>query len=218
MSTWSSQPPAAESPTSPTFAETPTVSTPTRSSPTKRYSQDYVASPTAAVLEHYVTDSPPPSATTRERANSRPSSRPVSMVYTYQPPLMEVAQDTLPELQPIFTFLNSHSNKLYQEGYFLKLHDLDARTSWHAHFSKHEILTTGQVADPAETGHGPNASHSLLAQSYHFGTPHCWMLPARMERSCLPLSIWQMHQSRWCVRFTRTRLFDVDVCRLSLFP
>lgn len=32
-----------------------------------------------------------------------------------------------PELQPIFTYLNSHSNKLYQEGYFLKLHDLDTR-------------------------------------------------------------------------------------------
>jgi CCR4-NOT transcriptional complex subunit CAF120 len=30
-------------------------------------------------------------------------------------------------LQPIFTYLNSHSNKLYQEGYFLKLHDLDTR-------------------------------------------------------------------------------------------
>ncbi len=42
---------------------------------------------------------------------------------------MEVAQDTLPELQPIFTFLNSHSNKLYQEGYFLKLNDLDSRKS-----------------------------------------------------------------------------------------
>lgn len=40
---------------------------------------------------------------------------------------MDLAQDTLPELQPIFTFLNSHSNKLYQEGYFLKLHDLDSR-------------------------------------------------------------------------------------------
>ena len=40
---------------------------------------------------------------------------------------MEVAQDTPPELAPIFSFLNSHSNKLYQEGYFLKLHDLDAR-------------------------------------------------------------------------------------------
>ncbi|KIW07456.1 hypothetical protein, variant [Verruconis gallopava] len=49
------------------------------------------------------------------------------MVHTYQPPLMEVANDTPPELQPIFTFLNSHSNKLYQEGYFLKLHDLDTK-------------------------------------------------------------------------------------------
>jgi len=40
---------------------------------------------------------------------------------------MEVAADTPPELQPIFSYLNSHSNKLYQEGYFLKLHDLDSR-------------------------------------------------------------------------------------------
>ncbi|KAG9686247.1 hypothetical protein KCU59_g24038, partial [Aureobasidium melanogenum] len=40
---------------------------------------------------------------------------------------MDLAHDTLPELQPIFSFLNSHSNKLYQEGYFLKLHDLDSR-------------------------------------------------------------------------------------------
>ena len=40
---------------------------------------------------------------------------------------MEIAQDTIPELQPIFTFLNSHANKLYQEGYFLKLNDLDIR-------------------------------------------------------------------------------------------
>ena len=51
------------------------------------------------------------------------------MVQTYHPPLMEVAHDTLPELQPIFTFLNSHSNKLYQEGYFLKLNDLDSSGS-----------------------------------------------------------------------------------------
>ena len=51
------------------------------------------------------------------------------MVQTYQPPVMEIAQDTIPELLPIFTFLNSHSNKLYQEGYFLKLNDLDSRNS-----------------------------------------------------------------------------------------
>jgi len=61
------------------------------------------------------------------------------MVYTYQPPVMEVAGDTLPELQPIFTFLNSHSNKLYQEGYFLKLHDLDTRR-WHTQgVGEHEL-------------------------------------------------------------------------------
>lgn len=57
----------------------------------------------------------------------RASSRPVSMVSAYQPPLMEVTQETLPELQPIFTFLNSHANKLYQEGYFLKLDDQNSR-------------------------------------------------------------------------------------------
>jgi CCR4-NOT transcriptional complex subunit CAF120 len=48
------------------------------------------------------------------------------MVQTYQPPVMDV-EDTIPELQPIFSFLNSHSNKLYQEGYFLKLDDQNTR-------------------------------------------------------------------------------------------
>ncbi|KAH6709287.1 hypothetical protein BKA61DRAFT_678181 [Leptodontidium sp. MPI-SDFR-AT-0119] len=57
----------------------------------------------------------------RERAVS--GARPMSMVQTYHPSMMDVSQDTLPELQPIFTFLNSHANKLYQEGYFLKLDD-----------------------------------------------------------------------------------------------
>jgi CCR4-NOT transcriptional complex subunit CAF120 len=73
------------------------------------------------------TESPTPPRTRANTAGSRNSSRPSSMAQTYQPPLMEVANDTPPELQPIFTFLNSHSNKLYQEGYFLKLHDLDTR-------------------------------------------------------------------------------------------
>ncbi len=68
------------------------------------------------------TESPQPRVQ-RERAPSRP----LSMVQTYQPPLMDVSQDTLPELQPIFTFLNSHGNKLYQEGYFLKLDDQNTR-------------------------------------------------------------------------------------------
>ena len=70
-------------------------------------------------------DSPP----TKARAERAQSLRPASMIGGYQPPLMEIAQDTIPELLPIFTFLNSHSNKLYQEGYFLKLNDLDTRKS-----------------------------------------------------------------------------------------
>jgi len=49
------------------------------------------------------------------------------MVGGYIPPVMDLAQDTIPELLPIFTLLNSHSNKLYQEGYFLKLNDLDVQ-------------------------------------------------------------------------------------------
>lgn len=38
---------------------------------------------------------------------------------------MQQADDTPPELSPIFSFLNIHTNKVYQEGYFLKLNDLD---------------------------------------------------------------------------------------------
>ncbi len=72
-------------------------------------------------------DSPQPRLQ-REHAPSRP----MSMVQTYQPPLMDINQDTLPELQPIFTFLNSHANKLYQEGYFLKLDDQNTRGCNHS--------------------------------------------------------------------------------------
>ncbi|KAF1833306.1 hypothetical protein BDW02DRAFT_385468 [Decorospora gaudefroyi] len=81
----------------------------------------------ATALDSYNNDRPPSRATQRERSDSRASVRPMSMIQTYQPPVMEVSQDTLPELQRIFTFLNSHSNKLYQEGYFLKFHDTDSR-------------------------------------------------------------------------------------------
>ncbi|KAF2750872.1 hypothetical protein M011DRAFT_474364 [Sporormia fimetaria CBS 119925] len=72
-------------------------------------------------------ETPPQSPASIARSESRPSSRPMSMIQTYQPPVMEVSQDTLPELQRIFTFLNSHSNKLYQEGFLLKFHDTDSR-------------------------------------------------------------------------------------------
>ena len=57
---------------------------------------------------------------------ARADSRPMSMIGGYMPPQMDT-NNTVPELLPVFTFLNSHSNKLYQEGYFLKLNDLDTR-------------------------------------------------------------------------------------------
>jgi hypothetical protein len=49
------------------------------------------------------------------------------MVFSRNPPLLQQATDTPPELSPIFSFLNIHTNKVYQEGYFLKLNDLDSR-------------------------------------------------------------------------------------------
>jgi len=116
---------------SPTAAESPSPAT----SPAKRASFSVQqsaptdastgASASTSQLESYSRSSP--TTTQHHRSDSRPSSRPVSMIQTYQPPVMEVGQDTLPELQRIFTFLNSHSNKLYQEGYFLKFHDTDSR-------------------------------------------------------------------------------------------
>ncbi|KAI2620852.1 hypothetical protein GGS21DRAFT_387272 [Xylaria nigripes] len=70
-----------------------------------------------------IADSPPITVANRNRSRTPNSSRPLSIIQAYQPPRMDVDQDTIPELQPIFTFLNSHANKLFQEGYFLKLDD-----------------------------------------------------------------------------------------------
>lgn len=45
---------------------------------------------------------------------------------SYSPPTIGLpANDEIEELKPVFSFLSSHANKLYQEGYFLKLDDLD---------------------------------------------------------------------------------------------
>ncbi len=101
-------------PRSPTSASAPSNPPPTQ--------QDIHSSSSPQHFKGPARESPTP----RPKAE-RPTSRPMSMVQTYQPPVMEIAQDTIPELLPIFTFLNSHSNKLYQEGYFLKLNDLDSR-------------------------------------------------------------------------------------------
>jgi CCR4-NOT transcriptional complex subunit CAF120 len=50
------------------------------------------------------------------------------MSFSRNPPLMTQEENTPPELSPIFSFLNIHTNKVYQEGYFLKLNDQDSRT------------------------------------------------------------------------------------------
>lgn len=57
--------------------------------------------------------------------NPARKSQPESM--SFQAPVMDLSLETPPEMQPIFSYLNGHANKLYQEGYFLKLHDLDSR-------------------------------------------------------------------------------------------
>ncbi len=91
--------------------------------PTRQDSSRGLSTPTGPTHPHNMDGDSPQPRVQRERAPSRP----LSMVQTYQPPLMDISQDTLPELQPVFTFLNSHGNKLYQEGYFLKLDDQNTR-------------------------------------------------------------------------------------------
>jgi CCR4-NOT transcriptional complex subunit CAF120 len=112
---------------SPTPASTPSPAAQPPQLDTSRQNVYGARPSTPSSSQHPWTAEPrdsPQSRVGRERVpGERVSSRPMSMVQTYQPPLMELTQDTLPELQPIFTFLNSHGNKLYQEGYFLKLDD-----------------------------------------------------------------------------------------------
>lgn len=112
------------------------------------------------------------------------------MVQTFQPPLMDVGDDTPPELQPIFTFLNSHSNKLYQEGYFLKLDDQNTRRFMSPLSpldlgSNNALLQTG---GPTRTEHGRNALRSSWGRCCRYGTPQNSMRPVRMARCCQSLS------------------------------
>jgi len=129
MSQWGGPPrsPTTETLPSPTTNKPPPAGT---ASPARKPADIDTATPQASALklDTYAQASPnSPSTPSRARGDSRLGPRPNSMLQTYQPPQVEVAPDTPPELQPIFSFLNSHSNKLYQEGYFLKLHDLDSR-------------------------------------------------------------------------------------------
>ncbi|KAL4768667.1 hypothetical protein BDW60DRAFT_117972 [Aspergillus nidulans var. acristatus] len=69
-------------------------------------------------------DTPSPHDGPSSKAERR-MSRPGSTIFTHNPPFMQLAEDTPAELQRIFSYMNSHANKLYYEGYFLKLNDLD---------------------------------------------------------------------------------------------
>ncbi|KAK4201268.1 hypothetical protein QBC40DRAFT_306072 [Triangularia verruculosa] len=70
-----------------------------------------------------LTSSPPLSPQHRAKRRERPRS----LSQTYRPRIMELSSQTPAEFLPIFSLLNSHSNKLYQEGYFLKLDDQDIK-------------------------------------------------------------------------------------------
>ncbi|KAF1840394.1 uncharacterized protein K460DRAFT_207512 [Cucurbitaria berberidis CBS 394.84] len=110
----------------PSATPSPGPASPAPASPSTREPTSAPSSQSVTALNHYNHERSA-SRDTQARSDSRLSTRPMSMIQTYQPPVMEVSHDTLPELQRIFTFLNSHSNKLYQEGYFLKFHDTDTR-------------------------------------------------------------------------------------------
>ncbi|KAL4913919.1 hypothetical protein BDW62DRAFT_155557 [Aspergillus aurantiobrunneus] len=69
-------------------------------------------------------DTPSPHDGSPSKAERR-MSRPGSTLFSHNPPFMQLAEDTPAELQRIFSYMNSHANKLYYEGYFLKLNDLD---------------------------------------------------------------------------------------------
>lgn len=66
---------------------------------------------------------------TNGKKPDRGSSRPVSTLLQQQQqlPSMDAGGEALPELEPILSYLNNQSGKLYYEGYFFKLNDLDNR-------------------------------------------------------------------------------------------
>ncbi|WEW58267.1 hypothetical protein PRK78_003735 [Emydomyces testavorans] len=70
-----------------------------------------------------VSRDPPPSTLKKvDRANTRRAS---VLLQQQQMPLVDLESEPVPELEPIFSYLNAQSAKLYYEGYFFKLNDLD---------------------------------------------------------------------------------------------
>ena len=187
MSTFSGSPKdsprSSPSPQPPARAKPDTLLSPSRDLSSSREHVSTPDSPTSSAPSHT-----PPRA-----SGGITSSRPGSMIF--QQPLMETSRDTEPELIPIFQYLNSHSNKLYQEGYFLKLNDLDTGESpsrpWTAQADK------DQAVNLPSTEIGPSALLSSLEPFFHSGMQLRWIKQVRMAKS-LPLSsTWRTHQSKW---------------------
>lgn len=183
----------------PSATASPGPSSPPPSPLVKQPADSASFSQSATALNTYNSERASPTSAQLARSDSRVSARPMSMIQTYQPPVMEVSQDTLPELQRIFMFLNSHSNKLYQEGYFLKFHDTDARTSKAVQHGRFVALTVLQVAALRPTASGKSTLSSSWAPSSPFGMRVRWTQQAAMPKSCQPSSTSQTLQSTWCV-------------------
>lgn len=180
----------------------PGPSSPAPASPTKQpsattYAQPQPLSPSQSnfaqsVNLDYYNENASPSPGLRSRSDSRASrasSRPMSMIQTYQPPVMDIDANTLPELHRIFSFFNSHSNKLYQEGYFLKFHDTDSRTSSQCVELVPICVTDSmQVAGPRQTGNGRSTLCSWSAPYSRCGTPARSIRPAATRRCYRPSS------------------------------
>jgi hypothetical protein len=123
-------------------------------------------------------------------------SRPASTVFSHNPPLTELSEDTPPELQPIFTYLNNHANKLYHEGYFLKLNDLDTRMCCLMCLSK--LTRTDSIAFKraglVPIDNGLNAMRNLLELYFQYGMPLRWTQHQKAKKSLPRSSIWRMLQ------------------------
>lgn len=132
----------------------------------RKSSNNVISTPALPTWDTPSPDTPSPPDGVSPVGTSTPRSddlgtRPASMIFSRNPPLMPPAQDTPPELSPIFTYLNIHTNKVYHEGYFLKLNDQDNRRS---NCDATGLMTRAnclrQMGDLPGTGSGWNAMRS----------------------------------------------------------
>ncbi|KKZ60203.1 hypothetical protein EMCG_05125 [[Emmonsia] crescens] len=105
---------------SPPSAAMPSFTSPTPNAFFSRQRNNTDPLPISKVPSTTATGSP--SHTSKK--SDRPGPRPASAAHQ-QPSIMDVSPESVPELEPVFNYLSSQANKLYQEGYFLKLNDLD---------------------------------------------------------------------------------------------